>query len=163
MLCKHLLIQFSPDRKGIVRCSSMPVATQAALQAGGGQGEPDPGRQETPQGNLQVSLHPIVAQHFFIILISYLYFLDPFLAVLHQPGISCQPLWQGNVLSQGLPHLGNSTVQKKSREPCSRHCPPPPCFLSHVTTSLLPVNQSQKISGVQATALKVPCGYSARS
>lgn len=48
---------------------------------------------------LQVYLCPIVAQHFFIILISYQCFLDPFSAVLHQPGISCQPLWQGNVLN----------------------------------------------------------------
>lgn len=39
-----------PRQKRDTRCSLMPVAIQAALQAGGGQGEPDPGRKETPLG-----------------------------------------------------------------------------------------------------------------
>lgn len=153
-----------PDRKGIVRGSRMSVAIQphTALQAGGGQGEPDPGSQKPHCLYPQVSLHPIVAQHFFMILISSVFSRPVFGSV--TPGWDFLPAsLTGECPQPGLTPPGKFQGAEKVQGAVLSHCPPPPCFLSHVTTSPFPVHQSQKISAVRATALKMPCEYSAKS
>lgn len=114
----------------------------------GGQGEPDPGRKETPL-YLQVSLHLIVAQHFFIILILYQCFLNPF--------------WQ-HYASLGFPDSLFDRGMSSTRVYPTWEIPPcrkSPGSHAHATVLLhpasshmtqrprsLPLNQSQKINGV---------------
>lgn len=82
--------------------------------------------------------------------------LDPFLAALRQPGVSCQPLWQGNVPASAYPAWEIPPRRKSPASHAHTTLLLHPAISSHMSQHSLtaPVNQGWKISGVWPAAIK---------